>query len=119
MHKPESVDQYISQANPKAQPMLRQLRHLIKKAAPTAEEKISYSMPYYGYQGRLVYFAAFRDHISCFPMMSATVRKKYGPALKPYLHGKVTLQFPLGSKIQIQLLTNILSSRVKANTKCR
>jgi uncharacterized protein YdhG (YjbR/CyaY superfamily) len=48
------VDEYI--ALREVQDRLRELRAIIKSAAPRAEERISYHMPYYHYKGRLVYF---------------------------------------------------------------
>ncbi len=93
--------------------MLRQIRAAIRLAAPRAEEKISYSMPYFEYHGRLVYFAAFREHISIFPMMSATTRRKYLLKLKPYLSGTVTLHVPLGEKIPSQLIVRLVKARIR------
>lgn len=56
----KNVERYIAAAPPAARGMLRQLQGAIQSAAPQAEEKISYGMPYYEYKGRLAYFAAFR-----------------------------------------------------------
>ena len=56
--RPEEVDAYIAAAPNSVQPKLRQLRNLIKDAAPRASEFISYQIPYYEFYGRLVYFAA-------------------------------------------------------------
>lgn len=71
----------------------------INGAAPEAEEKISYGMPYYGSNGRPVYFAAFRDQVSCFSIMSRAVRSRFAAQLRPYLRGKVAMHFPLGTTI--------------------
>ena len=65
-----SVDDYIA-AQPQAlQPKLVQLREIIRKAAPKAEECISYGMPAYKHHGPLVYFACFKQHFGFFPMPS-------------------------------------------------
>lgn len=63
MNKPKSVDDYIDKAPREVQAKLKEMRKIIKSAAPRAEEKISYGMPYYGYKGRLAYFAYFKDHM--------------------------------------------------------
>jgi uncharacterized protein YdhG (YjbR/CyaY superfamily) len=60
------VDAYIAAAPVPAQPILRHLRQVIKAAAPKAEERISYGMPSYEYYGRLVYFAAFKNHVGLY-----------------------------------------------------
>jgi uncharacterized protein YdhG (YjbR/CyaY superfamily) len=56
MNHPKNVDEYIAQAPIEAQEKLQELRAMIKATAPEAEERISYGMPYYYYEGRLVYF---------------------------------------------------------------
>ena len=63
MKKPENVDAYIANAPNQVKTTLKLLRATIKKAAPQAQEKISYGMPYYSLNGRLAYFAAHKNHI--------------------------------------------------------
>ena len=60
---PKDVDSYISAAPKEVRTKLRELRAAIRAVAPKAEERISYGMPYYGYKGRLVYFAHAKKHI--------------------------------------------------------
>ncbi len=59
----KNVDEYIAQAPKEVQGKLQELRTVIKDAAPNAEERISYGMPYYEYKGRLVYFQLWKKHI--------------------------------------------------------
>jgi uncharacterized protein YdhG (YjbR/CyaY superfamily) len=47
--------------------ILERIRVTIKKAAPDAEEKISYQMPTFTLKGHLVYFGAFKKHIGFYP----------------------------------------------------
>ena len=91
--------------------MLRQLRAVIRDKAPQAEEKISYGMPYYGFRGRLAYFAAFRDHVSFFVMGGAQHRFRADSA--PYRSGRATLRFPLGTKIPVRLIERIVRFRLQ------
>ena len=63
---PKAVTAYIAAAPLKVRVMLKQIRAAIKAAAPQAQEKLSYGMPYYSHKGRLAYFAAFRSHVSVF-----------------------------------------------------
>ena len=113
MPKPTTVAAYITAAPPKARPMLRQLRALVRSVAPQAEEKISYSMPYYEYHGRLVYFAAFRDHISFF--IWGPVVERHAKQLLKYKTSKGTLQFPFGEKLPLVLLKKLIKGRMKEN----
>jgi uncharacterized protein YdhG (YjbR/CyaY superfamily) len=105
------VDAYIAAAPKAAQPHLRQLRALIKEAAPKAEERISYKMPSYRYRGNLVYFSAFRNHIGLYPGGYAD---KY-PELVKYMAGKGTLRFPLDDPLPAALIKKFIKTRVKEN----
>lgn len=66
-NQPADIDEYISAFPPDVQKKLRKIRATIKKAAPRAEESISYSIPAFKQDGVLLYFAAFKNHISVYP----------------------------------------------------
>ena len=55
------VDAYMATAPNAAQPMLRELRQLIRGAAPAAKEKLSYGMPFYEHHGHSRLFRGLRD----------------------------------------------------------
>lgn len=113
--RPTDVSSYIAAANPTAQPMLKQLRAAIKSAAPKAEEKISYAMPYYVYHGRLIYFAAFTKHVGVYIMGGS--RMVLPAILKKYRTAKATLQFPIGTKIPVAAIKTIVKAQMKDNEK--
>jgi len=110
----QAVDAYIVAAPKAVQPMLRELRKAIRTAAPTAEEKMSYGMPYYAYHGRLIYFAAHRNHVGMYPIIGRE-KALYAKELKPYLAAKATLQFPIGKPMPIALVKKIVKERAKGN----
>jgi uncharacterized protein YdhG (YjbR/CyaY superfamily) len=93
--------------------MLKRIRAAIKTAAPRAEEKLSYGMPYYGHHGRLVYFAAFRDHVSVF--IPGRVLAEFATEIKPYWRGKATLQFPIGTRVPVGLIQRLVRARRREN----
>jgi uncharacterized protein YdhG (YjbR/CyaY superfamily) len=107
------VDAYIRAAPTKAQPMLTRLRELIKAAAPDAEERISYGMPFYEYHGRLVYFAGYANHVGLYAAVPAN--NLYAGELKKYMAAKSTIRFPLGHPLPDALVTKIVKQRVKEN----
>ncbi len=108
---PKSVDAYIASSPPAVQPILQQIRETVRKAAPMAEERISYRMPAYFLGGVLVYFAAFKNHIGLFP----PVRDKSLKSLvAPYAGPKGNLRFPLSEPIPHGLIRKIIKSRLKA-----
>jgi uncharacterized protein YdhG (YjbR/CyaY superfamily) len=107
------VDGYIAAAPKEAQNKLREIRKAIKSVAPKAEEKISYGMPYYSYEGRLAYFAAFKDHVSLFAMPPIVGAEK--AELRKYQTGKSTLRFPLDEKLPVPLIRKLVRAGVKRN----
>lgn len=110
---PATVQEYIAQFPADVQKSLRKLRATIKKAAPDAEERISYQIPGYFLNGRLVWFAGFKDHISFFPTGSGV--SAFAGALRGYKTNKGTVQFKLDEPIPYDLVTRIVKYRVKEN----
>lgn len=114
MHQVESIDAYIASQPEAQQPTLQRLRELVKKAAPEAEEGISYGMPTFKYKGRpLVYFAAFKNHYSFFPQPKAI--EAFKEELAVYDTTKGTIHLPHDKPLPVKLLTAIVKFRVKEN----
>ena len=105
------VDAYIAAAPEAARGKLRELRAMIRAAAPQAEEVISYRMPYYKYHGHLVGFAAFKDHVSLF----GAFPEEIGRELRAYKTGRGSVQFPLDRPLPADLIARIVRAHVKAN----
>ncbi len=113
--KPNKVSEYIEDFPIATQALLNQLRAVIKKAAPDAEEIISYQMPAYKYNGPLVYFAGYKNHIGFYPTpQGITAFKK---ELSVYKGSKGAVQFPLDEKLPLDLITKIVKYRVKQNSE--
>jgi uncharacterized protein YdhG (YjbR/CyaY superfamily) len=65
---PKDMDEYIAGFPSDVQEILEEIRATIKKAAPDAEETISYQIPTFTLKGKyLIYFAAYKKHraLSC------------------------------------------------------
>ena len=63
-----NVDDYLSRVPEDSRVALEKLRRTIKSMVPDAVEGISYQIPTFKYQGRmLVSYAAFAEHCSFFP----------------------------------------------------
>ena len=110
---PKSIDDYIGDFPKDVQRILRKLQSAIKKAAPQAQETISYRIPTFTLRGYLVHFAAFVDHVSLFPTSSpmTTFRKE----LSPYKVSRGTIQFPLDRPLPLTLISRIVKFRVREN----
>lgn len=107
------VDKYIAGFPPATQNVLEQIRSTIKKAAPEAEEVISYQMPAYKCNGMLVYFAAYKNHIGFYPTPSGI--ESFKNELSIYKGAKGSVQFPLEDPLPVNLITRIVAFRVKEN----
>jgi uncharacterized protein YdhG (YjbR/CyaY superfamily) len=108
-----SVDEYISFAEPKAKKALKDIRKTIKSAAPKAEEVISYQIPGYKYHGMLVFFAAWKNHISLYPApWSADALKK---EMSAYEGSKGTIKFPIDKPMPLTLIKKMVKYRMKQN----
>jgi uncharacterized protein YdhG (YjbR/CyaY superfamily) len=110
---PKSTEEYISNFPVRIQNMLFELRDAIKKAAPEAEEKISYQMPAFSFYGNLVYFAAFKNHIGFYPTASGV--EVFKNELSCFKYSKGAIQFPIDEPLPLDLVTRIVKFRVKEN----
>ena len=110
-----TIDEYIAQCPAEVQPVLQQLRALIRAAAPEAREKISYGMPGFEQKGSLVWFAAFKGHIGFYPTGSGVAAFK--EELATYKTSKGAVQFPLGQPLPAELITRMVRFKVEENLK--
>lgn len=97
------------------QKILRKIRMTIRKAAPGAEETISYQIPTFTLHGNLIHFAAFKNHIGMYPAPRGA--REFKSELSRYEGGKGTVRFPLDEPIPFALITRIVKFRVKENLK--
>lgn len=112
MSTPKSIDEYIASAPEDVRQVLERVRATIRKAAPQAEERISYRMPAFFLEGPLVYFAAFKKHIGLYPPVQD---EKLRASLSKYAGPKGNLQFPLSEPMPLALITRVVKARVKEN----
>lgn len=110
----KDIDSYISIVPEKMRPLLTKLRQTIRKAAPQAEELISYGMPAFKYHGMLVYFAGFKNHCSFFPGNSSLINEMKDE-LKNFKTSKGTIQFTPEYPLPASLVTKMVKLRMQEN----
>lgn len=111
--KAESIDAYIGDFPKNVQQILKQMRTLIRKAAPAADEKISYGIPCFTLNGKnMVFFAGYKNHVSIYPAPRGVESFEM---LDNYEGGKGTVQFPLDKPLPVSLINKIVKYRVKEN----
>ena len=111
--KYENPDAYIAAQPATIKEVLELIRGTIKKAAPQAEETISYSMPAFKQNGILVWYAAHSKHIGFYPRASGI--EAFKPELSKYTVSKGTIQFPYDKPLPIALIAKIVKFRVAEN----
>ena len=112
---PADIDDYIDGFAPNVQKILQKIRKTIQKAAPGAEEAISYQIPTFKLNGNLIYFAGFQNHVSVYPAPRGA--KEFKEELAVYEGGKGTVRFPLNEPIPYDLITRITKYRVQQNVE--
>jgi uncharacterized protein YdhG (YjbR/CyaY superfamily) len=111
--KVENVDAYIANQPGHVAVLLESVRQTIKKAAPKAEEVISYSMPAFKMNEMLVWYAAHSKHIGFYPRVSAM--EAFKNDLSEYQVSKGAVQFPFDKPLPLALITKIVEFRVAEN----
>jgi uncharacterized protein YdhG (YjbR/CyaY superfamily) len=111
--KAKNIDEYIFGFPEEVQVILQQVRSAIRKAAPKAEEAISYGIPTFKLNGNLVHFAAYKNHIGFYPASSGI--KAFQKEISGFINSKGAVQFPLSRKMPVALITKIVKFRVQEN----
>jgi len=111
----QDVDAYIASAPKGMQKMLKELRISIREAAPAAEERISYGMPFYSYKGRLAYFGYSKAHIGLY--FPPPVIEEHKDELADYGTSKSAIRFPIGKKLPLALIKRLVKARMKKNER--
>ena len=90
---------------------LREVRRTIHRAAPGLVEKISYRMPTFTLNDRVVvYLGAFNYHVGLFPPVKGDER--LAKALSAYANEKGNLRFPLDRSMPYALIARVVKARV-------
>ncbi len=111
----KSIDHYLADKPEEIRILLEKLRHTILLTAPGAVEVISYGMPAFKLDGKLlVGFAAFKNHCSFFPWNWHTV-DDFKEELKNYHTSKGTIQFTLEKPLPLTLIKKIVKARIREN----
>lgn len=108
---PATIDAYLKPLAPEKRAALERLRGIIQAAAPRAEECISYGIPAFRLDGRvLVFFAAATKHCSFFP--GAHPIEAHAEALARYRISKGTVRFTPDEPLPAALVKTLVRARI-------
>jgi uncharacterized protein YdhG (YjbR/CyaY superfamily) len=111
---PKSVDDYLQQLPDAVRQTLQKVRAAIKDAAPMAEERISYQVPFYKYKGALVSFAAFKNHCSFFGVKKDLLAN-FEKELASFTISGTTIHFTPEKPLPVGFIKKYVKLRVKQN----
>jgi uncharacterized protein YdhG (YjbR/CyaY superfamily) len=110
---PTSIDEYLAGVSEEKRAALQQLRKTILGVIPKAEECISYRMPAFRHEGRvLVFFAAAANHCAFYP---GGMVNEFKDDLEGYETSKGTIRFQPDRPLPASLVRRIVKARVAQN----
>jgi uncharacterized protein YdhG (YjbR/CyaY superfamily) len=107
----KTVDEYQTQFSGEVRTMLDELRSIILKTVPDAQELISYNMPAYKTSAMVAYYAGYKAHIGFYPTPGPL--KELAAELTAYKTSKGAIQFPLDKPLPVNLVKKLLKLRLK------
>lgn len=107
---PTTVDAYLAAVEPVKRAALERLRRTIKAAVPRAEECISYRIPAFRLDGKLlVHFGAAAKHCAFYP---GAVLEPFEDDLARFETSKGTIRFQPDDPLPAPLIRKLVKARI-------
>ena len=108
----EEIDDYLASVEEPKRSTLADLRLSILDVIPDAEQCISYGLPAFRVQGKVVAgFGAFKNHLSYLPH-SGSVFPQLRDELAKYKTSSGALQFPIDAPLSKVLVRKLVTTRL-------
>ena len=111
--QPKTIDAYVADFPKEVQVSLEKVRATIRKAAPQAEEAMKYGIPTFVFNGNLIHFGGYKNHIGLYP--GSTPIEVFEEELRGYETSKGTVKFPFDRRIPFGLIGKITKYCVERN----
>ena len=115
--KPQTHGGYLANLSEDKKVALEHLRATIRSAAPGAEERISYQIPAFRLDGKmLVGYGATAKHCAFYLMSAATV-EVHAEELEGYDTSKGTIRFQPDAPLPDDLVRSLVLARITENAR--
>jgi len=106
-----TIDDYIAAQSEELQPLLKKVCETIRKAAPKAEEKMSWKMPTFWQGENIIHFCAHKKHLGIYP--GELEQYPFADRIAAYKTSKGVIQFPYDKPIDLKLITDMVKWKLK------
>ncbi|WP_394803609.1 iron chaperone [Niabella hibiscisoli] len=114
MSKPVTIEEYLATIPVEALETVNKIRQVISKAAPKAEEGLSYGIGGFKQNGKyFIYYSGYKKHTSIYPAPRG--HEDFEEELSNYKGGKGTVQLPLDKPLPTALIKRIVLFRLREN----
>ncbi len=109
----QEIDDYLAKVPQPKRATLQKLRQTIRDIVPDAEEVISYGMPAFRLNGKVIAgFAAFKNHLAYLPH-SGSVLAELRDDLSGYASTEGSLHFPISEPLPKALVKKLIAARIR------
>ena len=109
------IDDYLVTVSPAVRGIMEEIRKVVKRTVPAAEETISYQMPAFKLDRTFIYFAAFKKHVGIYPPVKGD--KDLAKVLLPYRGEKGNLKFRLDQPMPYDLIGRVVAALSRQYSK--
>ncbi len=105
-----TIEEYLKNVTLAQKAEFARIRKIVKRTVPEVEETISYGIPTFKYKGKyLLYFGAFKNHMSLFP--GSYLIDSMKDKLKGFKVAKGTIQFTEDKTVPESIIKEIIQKR--------
>lgn len=119
MNREPAIDEYLATVSPKYRGLLEELRETIHGLVPDVEECISYRLPAFRHEGRIIAgFSATSKGCSYYPFSGTTLTILAGQ-VRRYSQTKSALHFGPEERLPKSLLRKLIKARISEHEGSR
>ena len=106
--KNQQVEEYVAALSPEVRSIVDEIRSIVRRSVPNAEETFSYRMPAFRDGKIFMYIGAFKKHIGIFPPLRDAA--ELDGELEPFRGPKGNLKFPFDRPMPYDLINRVVQA---------